>query len=198
VCADGAGKRMVDQAREAFDGDVHILVNNAGIIRDRSFAKMNEKEWHDVVDVHLNGMFSVTHALWPYLLKQDYGRIINTSSYSGIYGAFGQANYATCKMGVLGFTKTLALEGRKKNIRVNAIAPVAGTAMTETVMPQEAVDKLSPEYVSALVTYLAHEWCMETGQIFEVGGGHVSKLRLQRSKGINFKDLEELSPETLS
>ena len=159
-------------------GTVEILVNNAGNLRDKSFKKMTYDQWHQVVDVHLNGMFNVTSALWPYLLQQEYGRIVNTSSYSGIYGAFGQANYATCKMGVIGFTKTLAKEGFHNKVKVNAIAPVASTQMLETVMSKEVLDKLKPEYVSALVAYLCHEWNMDTGQIFEVGGGHISKLRL--------------------
>jgi len=101
-------------------------------------------------------------------------------------------------MGVLGFTKTLSHEGKRKGIYTNAIAPVAGTAMTETVMPPQAVASLNPKYVSALVSYLSHEQCQDTGEVFEVGGGHISKLRLQRSKGLNFKNLDDVSPENIS
>lgn len=129
--------------------------------------------------------------------KAEYGRIVNISSYSGIYGSFGQANYSFAKMGVIGFTKTLAQEGKKSNIKVNAVAPVAATDMLATVMSQESLQVLSPELVAPLVAYLSHEYCMDTGQIFEVGGGHISKLRLQRSKPINLK-AEDFNMELIS
>lgn len=155
-----------------------ILINNAGIIQDKSFKNMSLDNWNEVLAVHLTGMFNITKAVWIPMLEAKYGRIVNTSSYSGIYGSFGQANYATAKMGIIGFSKTLALEGKKHGINVNAIAPVAGTSMLETVLPKEAIEKLNPDFVAALVTYLCHESCDDTGEIFEVGGGHVSKLRI--------------------
>ena len=111
------------------------------------------------------------------MMKQEYGRIVNVSSYSGIYGSYGQANYATCKMGVLGFTRSLAMEGQRSGIKVNAVAPVAATEMLETVMSKEALEVLNPEMVAPFVAFLSHEYCMDTGQIYEVGGGHISKLR---------------------
>ena len=120
------------------------------------------------------------------LRQQGYGRIVNTSSGSGIYGSFGQANYSTAKLGVHGFTLTLAKEGEKRNIRVNTIAPIAASRMTETVLPKEALANLDPKFVIPLVGYLAHESCEETGSLFEIAAGFIAKLRWQRTQGYMF------------
>ncbi len=190
------GAKIVKTAVDAF-GRVDIVVNNAGILRDVSFAKMSDADWDLVYQVHVLGAFRVTHAAWPIMREQGYGRVINTASAAGIYGNFGQANYSMAKLGMHGFTNTLAIEGRRRGIQVNTIAPIAGSRMTETVMPRELVDALRPEYVSPLVAWLAHEECEETGGLFEVGGGFFSKLRWQRTEGITIRLGREISPDDL-
>lgn len=142
---------------------------------------MKEIDWDLIMKVHLKGAYSVTKAAWKYMREKRYGRIINTASASGIYGSFGQANYATAKLGLWGFTQTLAKEGEKRNIRCNAIAPLAGTRMTETVMDKELIEMLKPVYVVPLVLYMCHESFEESGGLFEVGAGYIAKLRWQRT-----------------
>jgi len=176
------GDKIVKTALDKW-GRVDILINNAGILRDASFIKITDKDWDLIYRVHLKGSYSVTKAAWNQMREQNYGRIIMTSSAAGIYGNFGQANYSAAKLGLLGLAKTLAIEGEKKNIFVNTIAPVAGSRMTETVLPPDLVASLKPEYVAPVVAFLCHESCTENGQLFEVGAGWISKLRWQRSKG---------------
>jgi 3-hydroxyacyl-CoA dehydrogenase/3a,7a,12a-trihydroxy-5b-cholest-24-enoyl-CoA hydratase len=180
------GDKIVKSALDAW-GRIDILVNNAGILRDVSFAKMTQADWDLVYKVHVLGAFRCTHAAWPHMRDAGYGRIVLTASAAGIYGNFGQANYAMAKLGLHGFTQTLALEGKKRNIVVNTIAPIAGSRMTETVLPKELLDALRPEYVSPLVARLAHESCEDTGGIYEVGGGFFAKLRWERSTGKTFR-----------
>ncbi len=124
---------------------------------------MKEVDWDLINKVHLKGMYSVTKAAWDIMREKGYGRIVNTSSQSGLYGSFGQANYATAKLGVHGFTMTLAKEGEKRNIMINSICPLAGTRMTETVMPKEIVEALKPDYIAPFVGLLCHEKCPESG-----------------------------------
>jgi 3-hydroxyacyl-CoA dehydrogenase/3a,7a,12a-trihydroxy-5b-cholest-24-enoyl-CoA hydratase len=188
------GDKIVKTAIDAY-GRIDILVNNAGILRDVSFQKMTQADWDLVYKVHVLGTFRVTHAAWPHMRDAGFGRIINTASAAGIYGNFGQANYAMAKLGLHGFTQTLALEGKKRNIVVNTIAPIAGSRMTETVLPKELLDALKPEYVSALVAKLAHESTEETGGLYEVGGGFFAKLRWERSTGKTFRLGRTLSVE---
>lgn len=188
------GAKIVQTALDAF-GRVDVVVNNAGILRDVSYAKMTEQDWDLVYRVHVLGAHRVTAAAWPHLREQKYGRIIFTSSAAGIYGNFGQANYSMAKLGTYGFASTLAIEGRKNNVLVNTIAPIAGSRMTETVLPKELLESLKPEYVSALVAWLCHESCEETGGLFEVGGGFYSKLRWERTKGKTFRLGRPVGPE---
>ena len=162
---------------------VDIVVNNAGILRDRSFARISDQDWDLIHKVHLRGSFQVTRAAWPHMKKNNYGRIIMVTSAAGIYGNFGQANYSAAKLGALGLSNTLAIEGRKNNIRCNTIAPMAGSRMTETVMPPDVLESLKPEYVAPLVLYLSHDSCEESGSLFEVGGGWIGKLRWERTNG---------------
>jgi 3-hydroxyacyl-CoA dehydrogenase/3a,7a,12a-trihydroxy-5b-cholest-24-enoyl-CoA hydratase len=179
-------------------GRVDVLVNNAGILRDVSFHKMSVEDWDLINRVHVSGSFRCSHAAWPYMREQGYGRIIMTASAAGIYGNFGQANYSAAKLGLLGFGNTLAIEGHKRNIHVNTVAPIAGSRLTETVLPQDLVDALKPEFVSPLVAWLCHEDCSETGGLYEVGGGFFSKLRWQRSKGVTVRLGKAITPELVA
>jgi len=180
------GEKIVKTAIDAF-GKLDIVINNAGILRDVSFPKMTQADWDLVYRVHVLGAFKVTHAAWPYMRDAGYGRIVMTASASGIYGNFGQANYAMAKLGLHGFAQTLALEGKKRNILINTIAPTAGSRMTETVMPPALVEALKPELVSPLVARLCHASNEDTGGLYEVGGGFFAKLRWERSSGKTFR-----------
>jgi (3R)-3-hydroxyacyl-CoA dehydrogenase / 3a,7a,12a-trihydroxy-5b-cholest-24-enoyl-CoA hydratase / enoyl-CoA hydratase 2 len=180
------GDKIVKTAIDAF-GRVDILVNNAGILRDVSFGKMTQDDWDKIYTVHVLGAFKCTHAAFPYMRDQGYGRIIMTASAAGIYGNFGQANYAMAKLGLVGFSNTIAIEGRKRNVVCNTIAPIAGSRMTETVLPPALIEALRPEVVSPLVARLCHESNEDTGGLYEVGGGFFSKLRWERSAGKTFR-----------
>jgi len=191
------GDKIVKTALDAF-GRVDILINNAGILRDTSFQKMSEEDWNLILKVHVNGAYKCTAAVWNLMRDQGYGRIVMTASAAGIYGNFGQANYALAKLGLVGFANTLALEGKKKNVYVNTIAPIAGSRLTETVLPKELIDALKPEYVSPLAAWLCHEDCKETGGLFEVGGGFIGKLRWERTQGKLFKLGREITPDAVA
>lgn len=191
------GEKLVKDAVDAFGG-LHVVINNAGILRDKSFASMSDDEWHAVMNVHLRGTYSVCKAAWPIFQQQKYGRIVNTTSAVGIYGNFGQANYSTAKGGILGLTQTLAIEGQKYGILANTIAPNAGTAMTSTIWPQEMVDAFKPDFVAPAVGYLASEANEEvTKGLFEVSGGWVAAVRWQRSGGHAFKFGKSLEAEVI-
>jgi len=193
------GAKIVQTAMDAF-GKVDIVVNNAGILRDTSFQKITQDDWDLIYRVHVLGGFRVTHAAWNVtggMRDKGYGRVIFTASAAGIYGNFGQSNYAMAKLGLVGLSNTLAIEGRKKNILVNAIAPIAGSRMTETVLPPNLIEALKPEYVSPLVALLCHESSQETGGLFEVGGGFYAKLRWERAEGKTFRLGRALTPELL-
>ena len=162
---------------------VDVVINNAGILRDTSFQKMTQEDWDLIYKVHVLGSFRVTHAAWNHMRDAGFGRIVMTASAAGIYGNFGQANYSMAKLGLHGFAQTLALEGKKKGVHVNTIAPIAGSRMTETVLPPDVIAALKPEFVSPLVAWLCHESCEENGGLFEVGGGFIGKLRWERAEG---------------
>ncbi|NWW25573.1 DHB4 enzyme, partial [Falcunculus frontatus] len=176
------GEKLVKTALEAF-GRIDIVINNAGILRDRSFVRISDEDWDIIHRIHLRGSFLVTRAAWNHMKNQKFGRIIMTSSAAGIYGNFGQANYSAAKLGLLGLANTIAIEGRKYNIHCNTIAPTAGSRLTQTVMPQDLVDAFKPEYVAPLVVWLCHDSCAENGSLFEVGAGWIGKLRWERSLG---------------
>ncbi|KAG8834667.1 hypothetical protein FRC18_001656 [Serendipita sp. 400] len=171
---------------------------NAGILRDKSFTAMTEKEWDDVIQVHLRGTFKGAKAVWPIFQQQKYGRILNTASGVGIYGNFGQANYSTAKAAIIGLTKSLAIEGKKYGIFANVLAPSAGTAMTQTIWPQEMVEMFKPDYVAPIVGYLTSKANETTsGKLFEVTGGWAAETRWQRSGGFGFPHNKELTPEAV-
>ncbi len=149
-----AVQAMVQSAVDAW-GRVDILVNNAGILRDKSFGKMDMADFKLVVDVHLMGAAHCSHAVWPHMLAQKYGRIVMTTSSSGLYGNFGQANYGAAKMAVVGLMQTLSIEGAKHGIHVNSLAPTAATRMTAGLMPQDVLDALQPEFVVPAMLVLA-------------------------------------------
>lgn len=192
------GDFVVKGAIDAY-GRIDIIINNAGILRDKAFANMDDKQFQQVLDVHLRGTYKVSKAAWPYMLKQKYGRIVNTTSTSGIYGNFGQANYAAAKCGILGFSRALAREGAKYNIYVNTIAPNAGTAMTRTIMPEEMVNAFKPDYVAPAVLLLLSDKvpAPATGRLFEVGSGWVAETRWQRTGGAAFPNDVTLTPEAV-
>jgi NAD(P)-dependent dehydrogenase (short-subunit alcohol dehydrogenase family) len=191
------GGKIVQNALDSF-GRVDVLVNNAGILRDKSFQKMEDTDWDLVYKVHVEGAYKVTHAAWPHLREQNFGRVIFTASTSGIYGNFGQSNYGMAKLGLYGLTRTLALEGRKNNILVNAIAPTGATRMTEGLIPPQVFEQLKPELISPLVVYLGSEACSETSSLFEVGGGWIGKVRWERSLGAGFDPRAGFAPEDVA
>lgn len=191
------GDKIVQTALDHF-GRIDVVVNNAGILRDKSFAKMEDIDWELVYKVHVEGSYKVSKAAWAHMREQNYGRIIFTSSTSGIYGNFGQANYGMAKLGLYGLTRTLAIEGAKNNILVNAIAPTGGTRMTEGLIPPQVFEQLKPELVSPLVVYLGSEACKETSGLFEVGGGWIGKVRWERSLGAGFDPRAGFSPEDVA
>uniref|UniRef100_UPI00358F2DB2 peroxisomal multifunctional enzyme type 2 n=1 Tax=Myxine glutinosa TaxID=7769 RepID=UPI00358F2DB2 len=176
------GDKLVKTALDAF-GRIDVLVNNAGILRDRSFPRISDTDWDIVHRIHLRGSFMVTRAAWNHMKKQKYGRIIMTTSVAGLHGNFGQANYSSAKLGLVGLSNTLAIEGKKYNISCNVIAPTAGSRLTLTVLPPELLDVLKAEYVSPLVIWLCHETCSETGGVFEVAAGWIAKMRWQQAQG---------------
>lgn len=189
-------EKMVKDALEAF-GKLDIVVNNAGILRDVSFKKMSDEEWDAVIAVHLTGTMKVSRAAWPTMRDHNFGRIINTTSAAGLYGNFGQANYAAAKLGIVGFTKTLAVEGAKNNIRCNVIAPVARSRMTETILPPQILDKLDPAFVSAVVCHLASDGIGETGSIFSVGAGYVARAEVMEGQGVRLDDSAAADPSAI-
>ncbi len=175
------GRAIVQTALDAY-GKVDIVVNNAGILRDKSFHNLEPAMVDSVIDVHLRGAFHVTQPAWVRMREQSYGRIVNTSSSSGILGNFGQANYGAAKMGLVGLTRVLAAEGGKRNIKVNALAPVARTRMTQELLGPFA-ERLDPALVSPVVAWLVHEDCPVSGEIFTAGGGRVARFFIGMTQG---------------
>jgi NAD(P)-dependent dehydrogenase (short-subunit alcohol dehydrogenase family) len=192
VASASGGQAIVDAAIAAF-GRIDILVNNAGILRDKAFHKMDTDMIDAVIDVHLKGALFVSQPAFRLMREQGYGRIINTSSASGLFGNFGQANYGAAKAGLAGLTRVLAIEGASHGIKVNAIAPLASTRMTTDLLGDLA-HKLTPESVSPVVAYLAHEECAVSGNVYSVGGGRVARIFVAETPGAV---LPELTPEAV-
>ena len=186
---------MVQQTLDQW-GRIDILVNNAGILRDKSFAKMEMSDWDKVVAVHLTGSAICTRAVWPVMREQKYGRVIMTTSTSGLYGNFGQANYGAAKMGVAGLMNTLCLEGEKYDIKVNCVAPTAATRMTEDLMPKEVLALLEPEAITPAVLFLASDQAPNQ-RIVLAGAGCYAMVRLMESDGIYLNE-EERTPDAIA
>lgn len=181
VATPEGGAAIVQTAIDAF-GRVDIVVNNAGILRDKAFHNMAPELLDPVLDVHLKGAFNVTRPAFVKMREQGFGRIVSTSSAAGVFGNFGQTNYGAAKMGLVGFTRVLAVEGARFDIKANAIAPLAMTRMTEDILGG-LKDKLDPALVSPLVAFLCHDDCPVSGQLFSVGGGRVAQVFLGETKG---------------
>jgi NAD(P)-dependent dehydrogenase (short-subunit alcohol dehydrogenase family) len=176
------GAAIVQTAVDAF-GRVDIVVNNAGILRDKAFHNISPEFTDPVIDVHLRGAFHVTQPAFKLMREQNFGRVINTASNAGIFGNFGQSNYGAAKMGLVGLTHVLAIEGAKFNVKANCIAPIAGTRMTEEIFGPELSKLLDPKYVSPVVAFLAHEDCPVSGHVFSVGNGRVARVVIGLGEG---------------
>jgi NAD(P)-dependent dehydrogenase (short-subunit alcohol dehydrogenase family) len=184
VATPDGGASIVQCALDEF-GRIDAVVNNAGILRDAAFKNVTPELLDPVIDVHLKGAFNVLRHAWPLMREQGSGRVVNTTSGSGMFGNFGQSNYGAAKAGLMGLTRVLSIEGERNNVKVNAIAPIAHTRMTETQIP----DEMRPDLISPFVAYLCHESCAVTGQAYSVGGGRVSRLFLGMTTGITEPDL---------
>ncbi|MEZ5954436.1 MAG: SDR family NAD(P)-dependent oxidoreductase [Hyphomonas sp.] len=195
--ADEAGvKKMIDDTMAKW-GRIDIIIANAGILRDKSFSKMTTQDIDLVLAVHLRGTFLPVHAAWNIMKEQNYGRIVVTTSSTGLYGNFGQANYGAGKLGVVGMMNTLKIEGAKNDIKINAVCPVAATRMTEGLMPPEALEQLKPEYVTPGVMNLVKDDA-PTGMILSAGAGAFSMARIVETHGAYVGQGEELTAEAVA
>jgi NAD(P)-dependent dehydrogenase (short-subunit alcohol dehydrogenase family) len=192
VATSEGGQAIVQAALDAF-GRVDVLVNNAGILRDKAFHHMDAAMIDAVIDVHLKGALFVSQPAFRVMREQGYGRIVNTSSASGLFGNFGQANYGAAKAGLAGLTRVLAIEGEGHGIKVNAIAPVASTRMTQDLLG-DLLSKVAPESVSPLVAFLAHEHCPVSGHVYSVAGGRIARIVVVETHGVV---LSENTPEAI-
>lgn len=191
-----AVKGMVDETTKKW-GRVDVLVNNAGILRDKSFHKISIEDFNLVMSVHFQGTLNCTHTVFPIMREQNYGRIIFTSSSSGVFGNFGQSNYGSAKMAMVGLMNTLKIEGQKYNIHTNSITPVAYTRMTDGLLPEEVGESLQPEYVTPAVIYLSSDEA-PNGAIISAGAGVYSRIFIHETDGVSLGMGEEMTPENIS
>ena len=190
-----AVKAMVNQTMDEW-GRIDILVNNAGILRDKSFHKVTLDDFDLVMDVHFQGSLNCTHTIYPIMREQEYGRIIFTSSASGVFGNFGQTNYGSAKMAMIGLMNTLKIEGQNKNVFTNSITPVAYTRMTESLIPEDFGKNLQSEYITPAVIYLAGEDA-PNGTIMAAGAGVFSRIFIHETMGVSFGMGEDMTPENI-
>ncbi|MGH8007047.1 MAG: SDR family NAD(P)-dependent oxidoreductase, partial [Candidatus Binatia bacterium] len=196
VATEEGGRNIIKTALDAF-GTIDILINNAGNVRDKSFAKMRLDDFRALIDVHLMGAVYCTHAAWPVMRNKGFGRIILTTSAAGLYGNHGHTNYAAAKMGLIGFLNALKEEGRTHNITVHAVAPMALTRMTQEVMAPKFAQVTKPEFVSALVGWLCAAENQDTGHIIEAGAGYYAKVEVREAAGVFFDTDSIPTPEQI-
>lgn len=190
------GESIIKTAVDAF-GRVDILINNAGILRDRTMMKMTEEEFRGVAKVHFDGTFYCTRAALPVMRENNYGRVIFTSSGAGLWGNYGQTNYSAVKLGVVGMMHAFKLEGQKYNIFANTIAPVGASRLLGSILTEKIMEALDPRYISVLVCYLVSEGCKETGMIYSCGGGRYARAAMMENPIVDLSENEKISMETI-
>jgi len=189
-------QKIISTAVDTY-GRIDILINNAGILRDKSLIKMEIDDYRKVISVHLDGTYFCTKAVFPYMREQGYGRIVSTASAAGVYGNFGQTNYGAAKMGIVGLMNCVAQEGARYNILANTIIPTAGTRLTFTVMPEEIIGKVKPEFVAPVVAWLCSERCRVSARMFSAGGGYFSRAAVVEGPGVTLDTHQEITIEMI-
>jgi NAD(P)-dependent dehydrogenase (short-subunit alcohol dehydrogenase family) len=189
------GENIIKTAIDAF-GKVDILINNAGILRDKTFTKMDEENWDAVMNVHLKGAYYVSKPAFENMKANGYGRIVMTTSGAGLFGNFGQSNYAAAKLGLVGLANVLKIEGEKYNVRTNVLAPIAASRLTQDVMPPEFFDKMKPDFVAPAVLYMCSEQCVDSGMIINAALGYFSRSAILTGPGAILSDGKKIpTPE---
>ncbi len=192
-----SAQKIIQAAIDQY-GQVDILINNAGILRDKSLLKMEIADYLKVIEVHLNGTYYCTKAAFAHMREQGYGRIVSTASAAGVYGNFGQTNYGAAKMGIVGLMNCVCQEGARYGVLANTVVPTAGTRLTATVMPPDVVDKVKPEYVAPMVVYMCSEQFQESGKIYTAGGGYYSRAAVIEGPGIFLDTGAGITPDMIA